>query len=150
MEIRLDDLTGSEIKELLEMHVNCMREISKESSHVLDLDALRKPNITFWTIWKDNTLAGCGALKIVSDDHAELKSMRTATPFLGQGVAQKMLTHIISEARRMGMSRLSLETGSMDYFIPSRNLYRKFGFSSCMPYGEYVDDPNSVFMTMKL
>jgi putative acetyltransferase len=151
MEIRVDDLRGSEIIQLLEEHLRCMARISPpESRHALDLDGLRKPDITFWTIWNGSALAGCGALKELDKQHGEIKSMRTAYAFQRKGVASQVLRHIIQEAKRRGYRRLSLETGSMDYFEPARRLYASFGFSPCWPFATYVEDPNSVYMTKEI
>ena len=150
-EIREDDLIGREIKALLKEHIYWMEYTSPpESRHALDLDGLRSPHVTFWSIWQQNKLAGCGAIKELNDTHGEVKSMRTADAFLRRGVASFMLQHLVKEARRRGYRRLSLETGSMDYFKPARQLYQRFGFRPCEPFGSYQDDPNSVFMTIEL
>jgi putative acetyltransferase len=151
MEIRLDDLAGPEIIALLREHLRCMALISPpESRHALDLDGLRKPEITFWTIWSGSDLAGCGALKELNKEHGEIKSMRTAYAYQRKGVASQMLRHLIAEAERRGYPRVSLETGSMDYFAPARKLYASFGFRFCGPFGSYRDDPNSLFMTREI
>lgn len=151
MDIRIDDLRGPEIARLLAEHLEAAARVSpRKSRHALDLDGLRKPEITFWTIWEGQELAGCGALRELDAGHGEIKSMRTATAHLRRGVASAMLRHIITEARRRGYGRLSLETGSMDYFIPARRLYQRFGFAECGPFASYVEDPNSVFMTLIL
>jgi len=115
--------------------------------HALDVDALRAPDITFWTAWSGSSLLGCGALKELSPAHGEIKSMRTASAHRRQGVARAMLTHIIAEATKRRYHRLSLETGSMQAFEPAQKLYESFGFTYCPPFGDYVEDPNSVFMT---
>ena len=151
MEIKIDDLSGPEIAELLAEHLQSMAEVSPpESRHALNLDELRQPGITFWSVWQGNELAGCGALKELDGHHGEIKSMRTAKAHLRKGVATLLLEHIISEAKRRGYCRLSLETGSMQYFEPAHRLYRKFGFSPCPPFDGYVEDPNSLFMTKEL
>lgn len=151
MKITLDDLTGPEIAALLQEHLDDMRATSPpESVHALDLDGLRQPNIRFWTLWDGNNLAGCGALKWLDAEHAEIKSMRTATPYKQQGIASKILQHLINDAKSTGIKRLSLETGSMDFFNPARLLYSKFGFEICGPFDGYQLDPNSVFMTKKI
>lgn len=151
MEIRVDDLSGPEIIELLHEHLRCMEQVSPpESRHALNLDGLRKPEITFWTIWNGSDLAGCGALKELDAHHAEIKSMRTASAHLRKGVASQMLRHIFDEAKRRGYRRLSLETGSFDYFAPARKLYASFGFTPCGPFATYKEDPNSVFMTKEV
>jgi putative acetyltransferase len=151
MNIKIDDLKGREIHELLQEHLHSMTLHSPpESIHALDIESLRKPDITFWTVWENGELLGCGALKELDSQHAEIKSMRTSSSHLRQGVAKNLLNHIIEEARRRGYSRLSLETGSMEAFEPARQLYAKFGFTYCEPFADYVEDPNSVFMTREL
>lgn len=151
MEIRLDDLRGPEIRALLEEHLANMRRISPpESVHALDLDGLRRPGISFWTVWDGERLLGCGALKQLDARHGEVKSMRTAMSARRSGVARAVLTHIVDEARRRGYERLSLETGSQPDFEPARRLYASFGFARCGPFDGYAEDPNSVFMTRTL
>ena len=121
-----------------------------ESIHALDLDALRKPDITFWTARENGELLGCGALKQLDPHRGEVKSMRTSTEHLRKGVARKMLEHMINEAKDRGYSRLSLETGSMAAFEPARQMYSSFGFSFCGPFADYIEDPNSVFMMLEI
>ncbi|MGL4574603.1 MAG: GNAT family N-acetyltransferase [Burkholderiaceae bacterium] len=151
MNIQIDDLRGPEIQALLAEHVAALRAISPpESCHVLDLAGLRKPEITFWSVWDGNTLAGCGALKELDAQHAEVKSMRTATTHLRRGVASRVLAHMIAQAQARGYQRLSLETGPHDYFAPARRMYAQFGFAPCAPFADYVEDPLSVFMTKVL
>ncbi len=151
MILRLDDLRGPEIRALLEEHLADMRRISPpESVHALDLDALRRPEISFWTVWEGDALLGCGALKQLDATHGEIKSMRTGREHRGKGVARFVLTHILEEARRRGYARLSLETGSQPEFEPARALYASVGFDFCGPFADYVLDPNSVFMTLTL
>lgn len=151
MQIVVDDLRSPEIAALLEAHLQHMHALSPpESVHALDLDALRRPEITFWSVRRDGTLLGCGALKELDPAHGEIKSMRTAAAHLRQGVAARLLTHIIDEARRRSYRRLSLETGSMAAFRPAQRLYERFGFTYCGPFGDYVEDPHSVFMTRLL
>ena len=118
--------------------------------HALDLAALRKPGITFWSAWDGAELLGCGALKELAPGHGEIKSMRTATPHLRKGVAAAILHHILEEAGRRSYRRLSLETGSGDAFAPALSLYARFGFQPCDPFADYVLDPHSVFMTLEL
>lgn len=151
MEIRTDDLAGPEIRELLAEHLRSMHELSPpESVHALDLAALRGSDITFWTAWSNSELLGCGALKELSPAHGEIKSMRTRSARRRQGVARAMLQHIIAEARARSYARLSLETGSMEAFEPARRLYEAFGFAYCPPFADYIEDPNSSFMTLEL
>src|SRR4029077_15465380 len=118
--------------------------------HALDLDALRSPGITFWTGWDGDHLLGCGALKELDRVHGEIKSMHTAAAYRGRGVALSLLKHIVEEARSRSYRRLSLETGSRVAFAPARMLYAGFGFVTCGPFGGYILDPNSVFMTFEL
>lgn len=151
MKIIVDDLSGPEIAALLEEHIADMRAVSPpESKHALDLDGLRQPEITFWTIWDGTELAGCGALKALDTSHGEIKSMRTASAFQRRGIGSMLLSHIVAEAKRRNYQRLSLETGSMAYFAPARKLYENFGFVECSPFADYVADPNSVFLTKAL
>ena len=151
MQINLDDLSDPEIRALLEEHLRTMHSISPpESVHALDLDGLRKPGISFWTVWSDGELLGCGALKALAPGHGEIKSMRTAEAHRRRGVARAVLAHIVQEARRRNYRRLSLETGSQLAFEPALRLYERFGFTYCPPFEGYAEDPNSVFMTMTL
>ena len=152
MRIKLDDLSGPEIQDLLRFHVTSLSAISEPCSmHALNLDALRKPNITFWSVWSDaGDLMGCGALKELDAQHAEIKSMRTTPTHLRKGVAAKLLDHIINEARRRNYRRLSLETGASELFNAAHRLYSKFGFQRCGPFADYKEDPNSLFFTRDL
>ncbi|KKC49671.1 MULTISPECIES: GNAT family N-acetyltransferase [Paenibacillus] len=151
MRIMLDDLNGPDVRALIGEHLRGMAENSPpESIHALDLNELKKPEITFWSVWEEGELLGCGALKELDASHGELKSMRTASRHLRKGVARKLLDHIIQEAKRRGYARISLETGSMDAFVPARDLYASFGFIECGPFSGYEEDPNSVFMTKQL
>ena len=148
MEIRVDHLESPEVIALIRDHLAAMAPTAPpESRHALDLDGLKRDDVTFWALWDGPKLAGVGALKQLSPQHAEIKSMKTATPYLRTGVASRMLSHILAEAEKGGYERLSLETGSMEYFEPARHFYASCGFTPCPPFGDYVDDPNSVFMT---
>lgn len=151
MEIRRDDLTGPEIASLISEHLYSMSLNSPpESIHALNLQQLRKPEITFWSAWDSGELLGCGALKELNSEHGEIKSMRTSALHLRKGVAKRMLQHLIEEAKLRGYQRVSLETGSMDAFEPARRLYANFGFQNCKPFSDYKEDPNSAFMTLEL
>ena len=151
MLIRIDDLTGPEIASFLEEHLDDMRAVSPpESKHALDLDGLRKPEITFWTMWCEGRLVGCGALKQLDKGHGEVKSMRVAKDQRGKGVGSAIVAHIIGEARARGYARLSLETGATAFFEPAHRLYRSHGFEPCGPFASYQPDPNSVFLTLKI
>jgi len=151
MHIELDDLSRLEIAELLKEHLAAMFVHSPpQSVHALPIEGLRSPDITFWSVWENGKLIGCGALKELDPQHGEIKSMRTASAHLRKGVARAVVRHIIAEAKRRGYRRLSLETGSMAAFEPARQLYAACGFSYCGPFANYVNDPNSVFMTLGL
>lgn len=151
MEIRLDDLQGAAIQQLLRAHrQNLALHSPPESCHVLDLESLRQPEIALWSAWRGEALLGCGALKALDAQHGEVKSMRTANDHLRQGVAAALLAHIIQAARQRGYTRLSLETGMVPAFDPARRLYERFGFTYTTPFADYVEDPYSVFMTMAL
>lgn len=165
--IKRDDLSGKEIAVLLQQHMDHMHELSPlESIHALDLNALKKPDITFWSAWinegingeltegktedQTKTLAGCGALKVLNEFHGEIKSMRTAEQFRGKGIGSAMLKHILQEAKKRGYHTLSLETGSMAGFLPAVKMYEKYGFVECGPFADYKLDVNSIFMIKDL
>jgi putative acetyltransferase len=151
MRIIQGDLSDPRVVDLLNIHLTSARaETAPGSDHALDLAGLQSPDISFWTIWDDETLLGVGALRRLSADHGEVKSMHTAQSMRGRGAGSAMLRHIIATARASGMSRLSLETGSWEYFQPARVFYRSHGFVECPPFAEYVLDPNSVFMSLDL
>ncbi len=151
MIINVDDLQGPEIAGLLEDHLHSMTLHSPpESIHALDLEGLRKPEITFWSAWEDGALLGCGALKELDKNHAEVKSVKTAPAHLRKGVAKQIMLHILEAAQFRGYERLSLETGSMDAFLPARKLYETLGFTYCGPFADYKHDENSMFMTKLL
>jgi putative acetyltransferase len=151
MQITLGDLSDSQVIDLLHYHLtNSRAQTAPGSAHALDLGGLQLPDITFWTAWNGETLVAMGAFKQLSEDHGEVKSMHTALAARRKGVGSAMLRHIISFARSRGISRLSLETGSWDYFRPAVALYRRHGFIECPPFADYVPDPNSIFMTLDL
>ena len=151
MRIQRDDLTGPEIAALLQEHLTDMNAVSPpESKHALDLTALKASDISFWTLWQQQQLAGCVALKQLNTRQAEIKSMRSATAFRGQGIGKLLLHHVMTEAKSRGYQQLYLETGAMDYFAPARSLYPSFGFELCGPFAQYKEDPNSVFMCKQL
>jgi putative acetyltransferase len=151
MKIETDDLSRPAIHALLNEHLQSMHELSPpESVHALDLEKLRQPEITFWSAWEGAVLLGCGALKELDRKHGEVKSMRTPNVSRRKGAGRAILAHIIEVAKSRGYERLSLETGAMDAFRPAQQLYESFGFAYCAPFGEYAEDPNSVFMTVLL
>ena len=149
MHIRTEDPATPDITALLEQHLDEMRSISPpESKHALDVESLRAKEVTFWTVRDEHdALMGCGALSVINDTHAEIKSMRTDLAHRRKGVAAALLERIIEHAHEHGITRVSLETGSQNHFAPARALYARFGFEPCQPFGSYVEDPNSVFMT---
>jgi putative acetyltransferase len=136
---------------LLDTHVTrALGETAQGSGHALDPSGLRAPDMTFWSAWEGDAVVGVGALRQLSADHGEVKSMHTAEAARGRGVGSAILREIMAAARARGMSRLSLETGAWPYFLPARALYARHGFVECAPFGEYREDPNSVFMTLSL
>ena len=148
MDIRVDELNNEEVISLLnEHHSDMLLHSPPESVHALDIEALAAPDVTFWSLWDGEELAGCAALKELDKEHGEIKSMRTSARYLRQGVARTLLEHIIEQAKLRSYTRLSLETGSMDAFLPAQRLYKFFGFEQCSPFAEYVEDPYSTFMT---
>jgi len=148
MEIRIGFLTHPAVIALLEEHHQDMLIHSPpESVHALDLSSLAQENITFWSVWNNNELAGCGALKALDNHHGEIKSMRTSGNFLRQGVAKLLLEHMLVEANVRGYQKLSLETGTMAAFLPAQKLYQQLGFEHCQPFADYQEDPYSTFMS---
>jgi putative acetyltransferase len=151
MHIAAGGLDDPRVVDLLQTHTTRARaETAPGSDHALDLSGLMAPEVTFWSAWEGDAVVGVGALKRLSDDHGEVKSMHTAEAARGRGVGSAMLRHIVEAARARGMSRLSLETGSWPYFAPARALYARHGFVECAPFGDYREDSNSVFMTLAL
>ena len=149
--VRPGGLELAAVQSLLREHLDRMAEISPpESCHALDATGLDHPDVTFWSAWAGDVLAGCGALRELDAEHGEVKSMRTVDGFLRRGVATRILETILDTARQRGYARLSLETGSMEEFLPARTLYARHGFGYCPPFGEYVLDPNSLYMTLEM
>jgi putative acetyltransferase len=135
--------------DLLHAHLaRAAAETAPGSAHALDLSALKAPEVTFWSAWEGETLAGVAALKRLGADHGEVKSMHTAEAMRRRGVATALLRHVIAAARARAMARVSLETGSWPFFAPARALYARHGFVECAPFGDYRPDRNSVFMTL--
>ena len=151
MHIEIDDPTRADVFALLEEHLRNMYELSPpESVHALDVTGLKAPDITFWSVREGDLLLGCGALRQLSPDHGEVKSMRTPDALRRRGAGRALLDHIIAEARRRGYRRLSLETGTAELFAAAHRLYESAGFQPCEPFGEYQPDPHSAFMTLDL
>ena len=150
MRIIQGDLSDPRVTGLLHFHLtNARAQTAPGSAHALDISGLQSPDVRFWTVWNDEELLGFGALKRLSD-HGEVKSMHVAQSMRRKGAGGAILHHIIATARASGMSRLSLETGSWEYFSPARAFYRSHGFTECPPFADYVLDPNSIFMSLDL
>ncbi|MCC7383797.1 MAG: GNAT family N-acetyltransferase [Deltaproteobacteria bacterium] len=151
MQIELDDLSRPAVHELLREHLANMYDLTPaERVFALDLSKLRQPDITFWTVWDDGLLLGCGALKELTPRHGEVKSMRTPARLRRRGAGRAVLARIIETARERGYERLSLETGSHPDFGAAHQLYRSVGFETCGPFDPYAANPHSVFMTLRL
>ena len=151
MHIKIDDLSHPQVHKLLEEHLANMHELSPpEQVFALDVSKLRAPGITFLTVWEDDALLGCGALKELSATRGEVKSMRTPKALRRGGAGRAVLAHIIGIARERGYHSLSLETGSHPAFLPAQKLYQTFGFAYCGPFADYREDPSSVFMSLAL
>ncbi len=149
--IRAETAPTDALAALLEEHAGALEAASpRDSQHALDLDGLFAPGVQVWTLWRGDTLAGCGALQRLDAAHAEIKSMRTARAAQRQGVATRMLEFLLDEARRRGYSRVSLETGAAPFFAPAHRLYERAGFVPCAPFAAYRDDPHSVYLTRNL
>lgn len=149
--IEVDDLTRPEVRALLAEHLADMHATSPaESVHALDLSGLSGPDVIVWTVWDADAVLGIAALKQLSPDHGELKSMRTSSAVRGRGVASSLLVHVLDDARRRGYGRVSLETGTQEYFAAARRLYVRHGFVECPPFGDYVLDPSSTFFSLSV
>ena len=142
---------NSEVNNLLKKHFIELRTVSPEgSTHVLDIEGLKDPSIKFWSLWENNELVGCGALKFLEKKHGEFKSIRVADKFRKTGVGKKIIDHLIEEAKKLELSKLSIETGAGNFFLPARKLFSKFGFKKCPPFAHYKIDPNSCYFTLDL
>ena len=138
-----------EVHELLIKHFIELRSVSPEgSTHVLDIDGLKDPSIKFWSLWEKNDLMGSGALKFLDKEHGEFKSIRVSDRFRSEGNGSKIINHLINEAKKLSIIRLSLETGAGDFFLNARKLFNKCGFEPCDPFSHYKKDANSIYMTM--
>jgi len=142
---------NSEVNNLLKKHFIELRTVSPEgSTHVLDIEGLKDPSIKFWSLWENNELVGCGALKFLEKKHGEFKSIRVADKFRKTGVGKKIIDHLIEEAKKLEVSKLSIETGAGKFFLPARKLFSKFGFKKCSPFAHYKNDPNSCYYSLDL
>jgi putative acetyltransferase len=151
LEFRLDDLSGEPTRRLIARHLAGMRANSPaDGVFALDVDALRQPGVSFWSAWAGDEIAGCGALKQLDAGRGELKSMRVADEFLGRGVGRALLDHLMAEARSRGIRTLWLETGSSEAFTPAIRMYESAGFTRCGPFGSYVANPFSIFLSREI
>lgn len=151
IDIAVDDLSDGKVIQLLQLHLNEMFKHSPpESVHALDVEAMHAPGLTFWSASIADSIAACGALKQLDEHHAELKSMKASDAFVGKGVGRALLAHLLEQAKQRGYTRISLETGTMDAFLPARTLYESVGFKKCAPFGDYVNDQYSVCMALEI
>jgi N-acetylglutamate synthase and related acetyltransferases len=140
-----------EVNSLLTKHFIELRSVSPEgSAHVLDIPGLKISSIKFWSLWDNNQLIGCGALKFLSDTHGEFKSIRVADKHRKKGMGEKIISHLITEAKKIGIKKLSIETGAGEFFLPARKLFKKFGFKACKPFAHYKEDPNSCYFDLEI
>ena len=140
-----------EVDDLLKKHFIELRSVSPAgSTHVLDIDGLKNPSIKFWSLWENEKLMGCGALKFLNENHGEFKSIRVADQYRGKGYGQKIIAHLIAEAKELKIKKISIETGSGEFFKSARILFKKFGFKKCEPFSHYKIDPNSCYMNLEI
>tara|TARA_B100000953_G_scaffold166354_1_gene137183 strand:+ start:463 stop:924 length:462 start_codon:yes stop_codon:yes gene_type:complete len=139
------------VNDLLIRHFKELRSVSPEgSAHVLDIPGLKVSSIKFWSVWEKDTLLGCGALKFLSENHGEFKSIRIVDDFRKKGYGFKIINHLIEEAKKLNIEKLSLETGSGNFFLPARKLFQKVGFKICTPFAHYKEDSNSCYMSLEI
>ena len=139
------------VDELLKKHFIELRSVSPEgSAHVLDIPGLQISSIKFWSLWNEKDLIGCGALKFLDKHHGEFKSIRVSDKFRKKGMGEKIISHLIAEAKKLGIKKLSVETGAGEFFNPARKLFKKFGFKACKPFAHYKDDPNSCYFNLDI
>ncbi len=142
---------NKDVNNLLVKHFKELRSVSPEgSTHVLDIPGLKISTIKFWSLWEEKKLVGCGALKFLSNEHGEFKSIRVVDEFRKKGYGVEILNHLIEEAKKLEIKKLSLETGAGDFFLPARKLFRKIGFKECPPFAHYKEDPNSCYMSLDI
>ena len=140
-----------EVNELLKKHFKELRAASPEgSAHVLDIPGLKEVSIKFWSLWENKNLLGCGALKFLSKEHGEFKSIRVHDNFRNKGNGIKVINHLIYEAQKLKIKRISIETGAGKFFEPARKLFKSCGFEECEPFGHYKTDPNSCYMKINV
>ena len=142
---------NTEVNNLLKKHFIELRSVSPAgSTHVLNIDGLKDPSIKFWSLWDNNHLIGCGALKFIGQNHGEFKSIRVSDDFRNKGIGNKIISHLIIQAKKLGIKKLSIETGSGNFFLPARKLFEHFKFTECKPFAHYKEDPNSCYYTLDL
>ena len=147
----LGNFDNAEVNALLLKHFKELRSVSPEgSAHVLDIPGLKVDSIKFWSLWEEENLIGCGALKFLDKGHGEFKSIRVADNFRKKGNGEKIINHLIIEAKKLNIVKLSVETGAGNFFQPARKLFNKFGFKECPPFAHYKEDPNSCYYTLKI
>ena len=140
-----------EVNELLNKHFIELRSVSPAgSTHVLDIAGLKDPSIKFWSLWENNELVGCGALKFLEKHHGEFKSIRVADKFRKQKFGNKIIYHLIDKSKQIGIKKLSVETGAGEFFAPARKLFKSFGFIECAPFAHYKEDPNSCYYSLNI
>ena len=140
-----------EVHELLTKHFVELRAASPEgSAHVLDIPGLQDKSIKFWSLWNNEMLMGCGALKFLEKGHGEFKSIRIHDNFRRKGNGISVINHLINEAKKLNINKLSIETGAGVFFKPARTLFKQCGFEVCGPFAHYKEDINSVYFTKTL
>ena len=151
MKLVLGNFDNPKVNELLNKHFVELRTVSPAgSTHVLDIAGLKDQTIKFWSFWDNDNLVGCGALKLLDKNHGEFKSIRVSDNYRKKGIGEKIIDHLIEEAKKLEISKLSIETGAGDFFLPARKLFSKFGFKACPPFAHYKEDPNSCYYTLNL
>ena len=142
---------NQEVDQLLKKHFIELRSVSPAgSAHVLDIDGLKDPSIKFWSLWENEKLMGCGALKFLNENHGEFKSIRVADLYRGKGYGEKIITYLIQKSKKLNIKRISIETGSGEFFKSARKLFKKSGFKECEPFSHYKFDANSCYMTLSI
>ena len=145
------NFNNPDVNDLLNKHFIELRSVSPAgSTHVLDIAGLKDNTIKFWSLWENNEIIGCGALKFLEKGHGEFKSIRVADNFRKKGTGEKIINHLLKEAKKLDIIKLSVETGAGDFFSPARKLFNKFGFKECPPFAHYKEDPNSCYYTLKI
>ena len=146
-----NNFENPEVNDLLKKHFIELRSVSPAgSTHVLDIPGLKIPSIKFWSLWENDELVGCGALKFLDDNHGEFKSIRIADKFRKNGLGIKIIDHLINEAKKLNIKKISVETGSGDLFLSARKLFKKCGFEPCEPFAHYKKDPNSCYFSLDI